>query len=129
MTKSSQCVWYALVALIAAMAGAGRGMQAAPQSTDSVPTFTQDVAPILYANCVTCHRPGEIAPMSLVTYQEARPWARAITRKVAEGSMPPWHAEATAGTFSNERKLTAEREIDTRTLGSGWRPRRRPDGR
>ena len=108
MTKSSPCVWYALVALIAAMAGAGRGMQAAPQSTDSSPTFTRDVAPILYANCVTCHRPGEIAPMSLVSYQDVRPWARAITRKIADGSMPPWHADAPAGTFSNERKLTAE---------------------
>jgi hypothetical protein len=107
MTKTSQCVWCALVALIAAIAGAGRGMQAAPQSSDSAPTFTHDVAPILYANCVTCHRPGEIAPMSLISYQEVRPWARAITRKIADGSMPPWHAEAPTGTFSNERKLTA----------------------
>ena len=84
MTKT-QYVWCALVVLIAAIAGAGRAMQAAPQSTDASPTFTHDVAPILYANCVSCHRPGEIAPMPLITYQEVRPWARAITRKIAEG--------------------------------------------
>ena len=81
MTKTSQCVWAALVVTVTAIVGAGRGMQAAPQSTDSVPTFTHDVAPILYANCVTCHRPGEIAPMSLISYQEVRPWARAITQE------------------------------------------------
>jgi hypothetical protein len=108
MTRTSLCVWYALVAFIAAFAGTGREMQAAPQSSDSAPTFTHDVAPILYANCVSCHRPGEIAPMSLISYQEVRPWARAITRKIADGSMPPWHADAPARTFSNERTLTAE---------------------
>ena len=84
-----------------------RGIEAAPQATDGVPTFTRDVAPILYANCVTCHRPGEIAPMSLISYQEVRPWARAISRQIADGVMPPWHADAPTGTFSNERKLTA----------------------
>src|SRR6187551_1478338 len=110
MTTTPKLFWAALA--VTAIVGAGRGMQAAPQSTDGVPTFTHDVAPILYANCVTCHRPGEIAPMSLISYQEVRPWARAITRKVAEGSMPPWHADAPTGTFSNERKLTAA-EKDT----------------
>jgi hypothetical protein len=108
MTTTSKFLCTALAVTVAAIAGAGRGIQAAPQSGESVPTFTHDVAPILYANCVTCHRPGEIAPMSLISYQEVRPWARAITRKIAEGSMPPWHADAPTGTFSNERKLTAE---------------------
>jgi len=106
MTTTSKFFWAALAVTVTAIVGAGRGMQAAPQSTDGVPTFTHDVAPILYANCVTCHRPGEIAPMSLISYQEVRPWARAITKKIAEGSMPPWHADAPTGTFSNERKLT-----------------------
>ena len=120
MTKSSQCVWYALVALIAAIAGVGRGMQAAPQSTDSAPTFTHDVAPILYANCVSCHRPGEIAPMSLLAYAEARPWAQAIGRRVADGSMPPWHAEGPHGTFSNERRLSpAQKELISRWVAGG----------
>jgi len=106
MTKTATFAWCMLVVLVA-LAGASRGMQAAPQSTDSVPTFTRDVAPILYANCVTCHRPGEIAPMSLITYQDVRPWARGITKQITDGAMPPWHADAPTGTFSNERKLSA----------------------
>ena len=84
------------------------GHAQAPQPAD-VPTFTKDVAPILYANCASCHRPGEIAPMSLLTYAEARPWAQAIGRRVADGSMPPWHADAPHGTFANERSLTQGR--------------------
>ncbi len=63
------------------------------------PTFSQDVAPILFENCAVCHRPGEIAPMSLLSYQDARPWARAIKQKVAAREMPPWHADSPAGTF------------------------------
>jgi hypothetical protein len=86
---------------------AGRSMQAAPQTAGEVPTFARDVAPILFANCVTCHRPGEIGPMSLLTYQDVRPWARSIGKQVADGVMPPWHADAPTGTFSNERTLTA----------------------
>ena len=76
------------------------------------PTFNKDVAPILYKNCVGCHRPGEIAPMSLLTYQDARPWAKAIRDEVSEGNMPPWHADAPKGTFHNERGLT-DAEKDT----------------
>ena len=79
----------------------------ADASKAAVPTFTKDVAPILYANCVTCHRPGEIAPMSLLTYEDARPYAQAIVEEVGKGHMPPWHAEAPEGTFLNERRLAA----------------------
>src|SRR5580765_6465257 len=77
-----------------------------PAAKSPVPTFTKDVAPILYKNCTTCHRPGEIAPMSLLTYDDARPYAKAIRDEVGEGHMPPWHADAPAGTFENERKLS-----------------------
>lgn len=52
-------------------------------------TFSRDVAPILYRHCTTCHRAGEIAPMSLLTYEDARPWAKSIRDKVSEGAMPP----------------------------------------
>jgi len=72
------------------------------------PTFSKDVAPILYKNCVSCHRPGEIAPMPLLTYDQTRPFARSIRQRIQLGTMPPWHAEAAAGTFTNERRLTAE---------------------
>ena len=70
------------------------------------PTFTKDVAPILNRNCVVCHRAGDIAPMSLMSYEEARPWAKSIRAQVVAGKMPPWHATEPRGTFSNDRRLT-----------------------
>jgi hypothetical protein len=79
----------------------------------ATPTFSKDVAPILYKNCVTCHRPGDIAPMSLVTYQEVRPWAKAIREQVATGQMPPWHATQPHGTFQNDRRLS---ELEKTTI-------------
>ena len=75
-------------------------------------TFSKDVAPIFYANCVYCHRPGEVAPFSLLTYQTARPWARAIKRMVAERRMPPWLADPHFSSFSNDRRLT-DQQIQT----------------
>jgi len=84
------------------------------------PAFSRDVAPILYRNCVTCHRPGEIAPMSLLTYEQVRPFARSIRDRIEQGTMPPWHAEATPGTFLNERRLSAaERETITKWANNG----------
>ncbi len=83
------------------------------------PTFTKDVLPILQENCQTCHRPsglnmsGMIAPMSFMTYQETRPWAKSIVKAISDKTMPPWHAsEECADFFKNERTLTQE-EIDT----------------
>jgi hypothetical protein len=78
----------------------------------STPTFSADVAPILFKNCASCHRPGEIAPMSLLTYENARPWARSIRQQVASGQMPPWHATQPRGTFANDRRLS-DKERDT----------------
>ena len=77
-------------------------------------TFSKDVAPILQKNCQVCHRPGSIAPMSLLTYQQARPWARSIKEQVILRQMPPWYIEKNVGVqhFSNDRSLS-EREIDT----------------
>ncbi|CAN5419800.1 hypothetical protein BH23ACI1_BH23ACI1_08150 [soil metagenome] len=96
---------------LGALASAAPGQYAKPDMQD-VPTFSKDVAPILYKHCTSCHRDGEIAPMSLLTYDEARPWARAIRDEVGEGTMPPWHAEAPHGTFLNERGLS-DAEKDT----------------
>lgn len=85
--------------------------QSSKKPAEAIPTFTKDVAPILYKNCTSCHRPGDIAPMSLLTYEDARPYAKAIHDEISEGHMPPWHADAPAGTFVNERRLTeAEKE-------------------
>jgi hypothetical protein len=77
-------------------------------SAASMPTFTKDVAPILFKSCTSCHRPGEIAPMSLLSYAEVRPWARAIKQKVLSREMPPWHADPhfSPVKFRNDRSLT-----------------------
>lgn len=75
-------------------------------------TFNKDVASIFYKNCVECHRPGEIAPMSLITYKDARAWARSIKEKVLTREMPPWHADPQVGQFINDRRLS-QRDIDT----------------
>jgi hypothetical protein len=85
---------------------------AAPRAAGTPVTFTKDVAPILYKNCVSCHRDGEMAPMSLMTYKDARPWAKSIRKNVAERVMPPWHADPAHGSFSNARRLS-QTEIDT----------------
>ena len=93
------------------------GRLRAQQPAGSVPTFSKDVAPILYTHCTGCHRPGEAAPMSLLTYEQARPYARAIANAVTKRTMPPWHADAPAGTFHNER-LLSDRERETLTAWS-----------
>ena len=77
-------------------------------------TFTKDVVPILQRSCQSCHHQGTSAPMSLMTYQEARPWARAIKQRVALRDMPPWHLDKTVGIrkYKNDRSLT-DAEIST----------------
>jgi len=77
------------------------------------PTFYKDVLPILQKNCQTCHRPGEAAPMSLLTYQNARPYAKSIKDAVLTKKMPPWFADPHYGTFANDRTLA---EADVKTL-------------
>src|SRR6185369_6365347 len=69
-------------------------------------TFNKDIAPIFFKNCIACHRQGEIAPMSLVTYKEARPWAKAIREKVITRAMPPWHADGSVGHWANDRRMS-----------------------
>jgi hypothetical protein len=81
-------------------------------SENAAPTYTRDVAPIFQKNCMTCHRPGEIAPMSLLNYKETRPWARAIREKILTRQMPPWHADPKYGDWANDRRMSQE-EIDT----------------
>ena len=78
------------------------------------PTFSKDVAPIFNKSCVECHRPTMFAPMSLTTFDEARPWARSIKQRVVSGAMPPWGADPAHGTFKNDPRLT-QKEIDTIT--------------
>jgi len=92
------------IAFVASMAAGVR--VDGPQTTNAVHTFNQHVAPILFAHCVACHRSGEIAPMSLLSYDEVRPWARAIKARVLTREMPPWPADPLYGRFANEHRLT-----------------------
>jgi hypothetical protein len=101
------------VAMVSLAAVPGAQDASRPGDAPGVPTFSKDVAPILFEHCTSCHRPGEIAPMSLLTYDAARPYARAIAAAVGNRTMPPWHAEAPRGTFANERLLT---DLERRTL-------------
>jgi hypothetical protein len=87
-------------------------------------TFNKDVLPILQKNCQACHRPGEIGPMSFLTYEETRPWAKAIKEAVLIRRMPPWFADAQIGHFANERRLS---DADIRTLVD-WVDRGAPEG-
>ena len=99
-------VMAALVSLPAVVAG--------QSATQGQVTFTKDVAPILQRSCISCHQPGEIAPMSLLTYNDARPWARAIKTKVSSREMPPWFIDKTLGIqkFKNDPSLS-DAEIAT----------------
>jgi hypothetical protein len=74
-------------------------------------TFNKDIAPILYKNCAECHRPNDIAPMALMTYKEARPWARSIKERVLTRDMPPWSPDPKYGEFTNDHRL-AQNDID-----------------
>ena len=78
------------------------------QAPASAPTFTKDIAPIFQAKCQSCHEPGSIAPMSLVTFKDSRPWARSIKSRVETRQMPPWHVDRSVGVqkFKNDMSLT-----------------------
>src|ERR1700687_962570 len=91
----TRLVFAALALAMAAMAG----------EPSSRVTFTKDVLPVLQKNCQTCHRPGQVAPMSLLTYKDVRPWAKAIKAAVATRKMPPWFADPQFGHFLNDRSL------------------------
>ncbi len=96
----------AAIAMTAAAINGGAGQKIAP-------TFAKDVAPILFNKCATCHRPGEPVPMPLTSYQDARPWSKAIREQVAQHSMPPWYADPEASVkFRNDRRLSPK-EIET----------------
>src|SRR5882672_6104528 len=93
-----KCAAFTFLAVGALYAATSAQQSAAPASV----TFTRDIAPILQKSCQNCHRPGAIAPMSLITYQDARPWARTIKNKTSRPAddperMPPWFVEKNVG--------------------------------
>jgi hypothetical protein len=85
---------------------------AAFAAPDTAPTFNKEVLPILQKHCQDCHRPGEAAPMALINYKDARPWAKSIKQAVLTKKMPPWFADPSVGHFTNDRSLS-QSEIDT----------------
>ena len=98
--------------IAAVLIGLASAVASASSGGEATATYYKDVLPIIQENCQTCHRPGGrnlsglVAPMSFMTYEETRPWARAIERKVEAREMPPWFASAPKGVFANERGLT-----------------------
>src|ERR1700737_3715334 len=92
--------------------GAGPGASDASPKGDRIPTFYKDLLPLVQKNCQSCHRPGQIGPFSLLDYQSARPWAKAIKNAVTSRKMPPWLANPEYGHFNNDRSLS-QGEINT----------------
>jgi mono/diheme cytochrome c family protein len=120
-------VWSSVMAttvMASASTPASTPPSAAGSAKNTAPTFNKDVAPILYGHCATCHRPGEIAPFSLLTYEDARQRARKIAGMAAKHEMPPWKAEPGYGEFANERRLSP---AEITTLGE-WARSGAPEG-
>jgi len=92
--------------------GLGLSMLAAAATVPAPPTYSKDVAPIVQARCQGCHRPGEAAPMSFGSYQQVRPWAKAMKQAVVLKKMPPWFADPQVGHFRNDTSLSKE-ELNT----------------
>jgi hypothetical protein len=101
------------ILLVLGAAGIAKAQAPETQTPDQV-TFAKDVAPILQRSCQNCHRPGNIGPMSLLTYQEVRPWARAIKQQIVQRNMPPWYIDRAVGiqSFKNDPSLS-DQEIAT----------------
>src|SRR5947207_14986680 len=100
-----------VLALGAALAVSGLAIAA---DAPNLVTFAKDVAPILQEKCQNCHQPGSIAPMSLITYEDTRPWARSIKLRVASRQMPPWHIDKSVGVqkFKNDISLS-DAQVET----------------
>ena len=109
--------WVLLAGVLALAGGARSGAAEATETKADKkavanPTFHKDIMPILQANCQVCHRPGQVAPFSLLDYSSTRPWAKAIKTAVVARKMPPWFANPQYGHFNNDRSLS-QGEIDT----------------
>jgi hypothetical protein len=108
---------------VPAVVGLSLALVGAAGAADN-PTFSHDVLPILQKNCQSCHRPGEIGPMPLITFEQARPYARAIKRATETKTMPPWFADSSVQHYSNDMSLSA---ADIATLGA-WSDIGAPEG-
>src|SRR5262245_54060655 len=108
---------FLVLVLLTAMTTLGTQVSSPSSTSGSTQpvTFNKDVLPILQNNCQVCHRPGEVAPMSFLTYESTRPWAKAIRAAVLSRKMPPWFADPHYGGFRNAPKLN---QADINTLAA-----------
>jgi hypothetical protein len=96
-----------VASVVAGVAGSTTSVRVGAQNGRATVTFNKDVLPILQKNCQSCHRPGEIGPMSFLTYKDTRPWARAMKTAVTSRQMPPWFTHDGDGPFANDKRLSA----------------------
>ena len=125
----SWCVWTAVIALGVGLTPVLNYAQSTGSDLEGSPgTFTADIAPILQRSCQSCHRPGSIAPMSLMTYEDVRPWARSIKQNVETRKMPPWFVDKTVGIqhFKDDRSLNDEEIAMISRWVNGGAPRGNP---
>jgi len=117
---------YLLLPLVVGIGAIAVSATRAPRSDvapSAEPTFAEDVAPIVYKHCTSCHRPGGLGPFSLLDYDSAAPKLRKIRGMVMSGRMPPWQAAGPRGVFRNDRRLTdEERDMIIRWIDSGAKP-------
>ena len=116
--------WSKTLSLLAAVTVLSGVHPGTARANDDSATFARDVLPILQRSCQKCHRPGTAAPMSLLTYEEARPWARSIKDRVTQRQMPPWHLDRSIGTYKNDPSLS---DAEIATIAS-WVDRGAPRG-
>ena len=121
MSQLSRRLPIAVVAIAAISVSAARLPESRPAASD--PTFAETVAPILYRNCASCHRPGGLGPFSVLDYDSVTPKLGKMRAMVRSGRMPPWQAMGPRGVFRNDRRLTdEEKDIIVRWLDSGAKP-------
>src|SRR5271165_6545120 len=101
-------IWIGLIPVALTTSQILLGQGSTPALNAGQVTFTKDIAPVLQRSCQNCHRAGQIGPMSLLTYQDVRPWARAIKAQVAKREMPPWYIDRAIGIcdFKNDPSLS-----------------------
>ncbi|MBM62302.1 MAG: hypothetical protein CL484_05075 [Acidobacteria bacterium] len=128
MSRTTNCELSLFFVLIVAIVSMGVPAVEAAQNNDHQPTFTSDIAPILQRSCQDCHRTGSIAPMSLLTYEETRPWARSIREKVTSRAMPPWYIDKNIGVqdFKYDYSLSDEEIATVSSWVNNGAPRGNP---
>ena len=118
---------WAVVLVTAALVGAWSIRSEAHKPITSPFTFSEDVLPIVSAQCAACHAPGGVAPMSLLTHADAVPWAESIRVELMAGHMPPWGIESPTGRFRNLRPFSAREMNVLLTWASGGTPQGKSD--